>query len=1063
MFEPLQIELLGAFTVLLKGQPIRSFRSAKSRALLAYLAAQPDQEHSRATLATLFWGDLPDTAAKTNLRVELSNLKRLLGAHPALDIARNVVCFHSEWAAIDATAFQAAVTSFLMLPLESQNAQLHHLSAALDHYQGDFLRGFHLVGSPDFEDRQLLTRERLHELMMQALDTVQARYAEQARWRDLAATARRQLAMLPWHEPAHRFLMQALSAQGDPQAALAQYAQCCNTLQRELGVDPAPETVSLAARLRGDAALPVPARHNLPSQTKSLIGRADEVKQLGRHVQTQRLITLLGVGGVGKSTLAQAVALNALHHFADGVWFVPLANVTAGDVAHQRIALAIAAAIGFQVTDFQTPLTELTTYLADKKMLLILDNWDHLTASAEHLLNPLFARTPVRVLATSRVRLMLEEEMAVPLGGLTRADAFALFIERAQRIASEFSVAGDRARTDAVSHICAQVAGLPLGIELAASWVEHFSVEEISQSVARIEIEPQQMDNHIPRHHKISSIFEYSWRLLSPQQQQILARFSIFRGGFDRESAATVAESTLSDLSILISHSLVQRVSAGRYDLHPLIQEFAAAKLTVRQETMLQGKHSMHYLSTLVTTPQDDWARLLVVDFENVRSAWQRAVWAGDLTSIRPSVTKFAEFIARFGLMTEGETFFRDAVTCFGEKEDNELVAQLLHQQWRFTRALRGLPEAATLAERVLMTSQNPELQIQAHLDLANAYAEAGEWDQANGHFEGAEALLKQSSDLLAYILVVETRIHINALHFRGDFAHGIARLQEMLALLGSVERPHVELEDTRFRLVLSLSLLAVRYGDYALAIRCGLENLTRVTSMSHRQKRIWILLDLALGEQFAGLFDEAAGHNLEALSLAEEISAIDDVGLLSANLCLTLRQTNRLNEGLAYGLKGADLLKSLGIQRQEGQARNRVGHTLLALRRWIDADAAYAQALAVWEPLQHPNRFEAMAGRAVTAFHLNRRSEALSLVDETLTLVERAGLQGVVEPVLLLLNCEQVLRRTGQMARAQQTLQQAAAWINTIAGRISDDRLRQTFLNRPDNQAVARRLISYQ
>jgi tetratricopeptide (TPR) repeat protein len=215
----------------------------------------------------------------------------------------------------------------------------------------------------------------------------------------------------------------------------------------------------------------------------------------------------------------------------------------------------------------------------------------------------------------------------------------------------------------------------------------------------------------------------------------------------------------------------------------------------------------------------------------------------------------------------------------------------------------------------------------------------------------------------------------------------------------------------------------------------------------------------LALAEQFAGLFDDAASHNLEALALAEEISAVDDIGLLSANLCLTLRQTDRLIEGLAYGRKGAEVLKSLQIQRQEGQARNRIGHTLLALHRWDDADAAYADALAVWEPLQHPNRYEAVAGRAVAAFHLNRRDEALALIDEALSFVEHEGLQGIVEPVLLLLNCAAVLRRVGQAERAQGALQRAETWLRAIAGRISDEGVRQSFVNRPDNRELERRL----
>jgi predicted ATPase/DNA-binding SARP family transcriptional activator/tetratricopeptide (TPR) repeat protein len=1058
MHDELEVRLLGEFSVRLNGQPLRSFRSAKTRGLLAYLAAQPDREHSRDSLATLLWGESTDQAAKTNLRIELSSLKKTLSDHPALEISRASVCFHSALAGLDAHRFQEVVGDFMGLTAEAQDQQLAQLVAAIDLYQGEFLAGFHLDDAIEYEDWQLIIREHLHALMMQALETLQLHCAEQGHWAELAAAARRQLALLPWHESAHQYLMQALASQGEIQAALAKYARCCQILQEEMGIEPSLAIQDLAARLRSGKPAAQPGQHNLRQQAKSFVGRSAERDRLHNLVQTENLVTIVGIGGMGKTHLALTVAQEMLHNFRDGVWFVPLASIPAGQNAHEQIALAIAAAIGYPVTDMQTPLAELLRYLADKRMLLVLDNWDHLADSAEFALAPLLNSTPVHVLATSRVRLKLQGENTLLLDGLPQDEAFTLFVERARRLVPSFATVEALADPASILRICQQVAGLPLGIELAASWVEHYAVDEISRTIAQIGMKPQQAGRMVERHQSLHAVFEYSWQLLSPAQQQILARLSIFHGGLDRDAATMIAESTLSDLSMLIGHSLVQRVTVARYDLHPLIQEFAGAKLTAEQAVRLQQKHGQHYLSTLATTPQDDWARL-VVDFENMRSAWQRAVQTGDGQLIQLSVTVFGEFIARFGLMTEGEILLSDAVARFAEDGDNELVAQLLHQQWRFTRALRGLREAAALAERVLSTTASPALQIQAHIDLANANAEAGDWDQANLHFDGAEALLQQSSDLLTYIRTVETRTHINALHFRGDFAHGITRLQEMLTLLDTVEHPGAEEEEMRFRLLLSLSLLAVRHGDYALAIRCGLENLNRVASLSHRQKRVWVLLDLALAEQFAGLFDTAASHDLEALALAAEISAMDDVGLLSANLCLTLRQTDRVAEGLAYGRTGVEILNSHKILRQEGQARNRVGHTLLALQCWDDAHRAYGEALGVWETLEHPNRYEALAGQAVAAFHLNRRDEATRLVEEALSFVKTAGLQGIVEPVLLLLNGETVLSGLGQKERALAVLQQAQAWIEQIAARISDEAIQRAFLKRPDNNRLSDRL----
>ncbi|MCB0109940.1 MAG: NACHT domain-containing protein, partial [Caldilineaceae bacterium] len=614
-------------------QPVTQFRSAKSRALLAYLAAQPDREHARATLATLLWGDLADSNAKTNLRIELSNLNKVLGKHPALNITRNAVRFDHAWATVDVVDFRAAVTHFLALPIESQMVQLAQLTTALAGYQGEFLAGLHVDNALEFEEWQLLMREQLHEQAMQALTLLQQRHAEQGNWPALAAAARRQLALVPWQESAHRNLIQALVAQGQRVAALEQYEKCCAILHAELGVEPTLATQAIVARLRGgkpttaatthsgtrqSSAPHAVIRHNLPQQLKSLVGRTAEISNVYALVQQAQLVTLLGLGGVGKSRLALAVAQQALHDFADGVWFVSLAHIAATESAPNRSALAIAAALGFPVTDMQAPLTELAAHLADKELLLILDNWDELTAAAEQLCAHLLANPGVHLLATSRVRLLVEEERVVQLQGLPPEEALTLFVERARRIVPTFAGEGQEV---AIGQICDAVAGLPLGIELAASWVEHFSVAEIGQSLSQIAVAPNSADEYVARHQTLDGVFAYSWQLLSPPQQQLLARLATFRGGFDRSAVRVVAEGNLSDLSLLIAHSLVQRISAGRYDLHPLVQEFAQNKLSATERVRLDQRHSQYYLTLLHTREERGH---LFIEFENMRSAWQR-------------------------------------------------------------------------------------------------------------------------------------------------------------------------------------------------------------------------------------------------------------------------------------------------------------------------------------------------------------------------------------------------------------------------------------------------------
>ncbi|MCB0188721.1 MAG: tetratricopeptide repeat protein, partial [Caldilineaceae bacterium] len=367
---------------------------------------------------------------------------------------------------------------------------------------------------------------------------------------------------------------------------------------------------------------------------------------------------------------------------------------------------------------------------------------------------------------------------------------------------------------------------------------------------------------------------------------------------------------------------------------------------------------------------------------------------------------------------------------------------------------------------RLLAFTKDPDLLLRTYLELATKYAEIAAWEQAEHYFGLVDELAAQSSDPQFYVFAVESPIHIRTLHFRGDYKAYIDRLSALLMWLDGLP-DHAFASDAsqrelRRRVLSSLGMAAMRYGDYGLAIATAHQALTMFDAKVRDPQRGWLLLDLALAEQFAGLYPEAVAHNQEALAMVEASGAIDDIGLLQANLCLTLRQGGDLWEALRYGQAGIEALASVGLTRMEGQARNRVGHTLLAMARWQEAAVAYAEALAIWEPLHHPNRYEAVAGQAVALDHLGRSSEALELVRDVLAFVAREGLGGIVEPVLLLLHCEAVLTGGGDTAAARRVLHQAATWIETIAARISEDQVRAVFLTKPDHQRLAQRRKLY-
>ncbi len=319
-------------------------------------------------------------------------------------------------------------------------------------------------------------------------------------------SAERQIQLDPLREPAYRQQMRILAKQGERSLALASFERCRKVLREELGLDPEAETLSLHAQLLAgevtrqparptaqaapppdDAGAAARARHNLPQQLTSFVGREEELAAIGRRLEARdsRLISLVAPGGSGKTRLALQVGAENLHRFADGVYFVPLAGVQSAD----GIPAAIMDALGLRFTaGAATPLQQLTTVLARQQMLLIVDNFEHLIEEGvDLLLNLLRAAPNVTLLVTTREQLNCQAEDLFVLRGLAtpspedlardiaRAGQYAavrLFCERAYRLNKEFQLTADTA--PCVAEICRLVDGLPLAIELATSWLRDF-------------------------------------------------------------------------------------------------------------------------------------------------------------------------------------------------------------------------------------------------------------------------------------------------------------------------------------------------------------------------------------------------------------------------------------------------------------------------------------------------------------------------------------------------------------------------------------------------------------
>ena len=389
---------------------------------------------------------------------------------------------------------------------------------------------------------------------------------------------------------------------------------------------------------------------NLRAATTSFIGRESEVAELQAAVKAHRLVTLTGVGGVGKTRLALEVAARLADEFPDGVWFFELAAVT--DPA--AVPDAVAAVLGITQQPGKTVSESVAAALEGRVRLLVIDNCEHVLDAAADLIEAILAHSAtVRILATSREGLGVPDEQVWPVRSLDAAAgidsaAVSLFVERAQGIAPSFSmVDGDEAA--AVTEICQRLDGIPLAIELAASRMASMTASEMRDRLDhrfRLLVGSRR---GLERHHTLRHAVAWSYDLLDDTEKTVLDRCSVFAGGFDLQSACAVAGSDdldeyaiLEVLDALVRKSLlVADRSSGRtrFSMLETIRQFAEEQLVARGEASeIRAAHSRYFagreadILALWDSPRQreayDW---FTIELANLRTAFRWAADHGDL------------------------------------------------------------------------------------------------------------------------------------------------------------------------------------------------------------------------------------------------------------------------------------------------------------------------------------------------------------------------------------------------------------------------------------------------
>jgi predicted ATPase/DNA-binding SARP family transcriptional activator len=717
----LEIRILGLIDIRCDGVLV-GLRYDKLRALLAYLAVEARQPHAREALIGLLWPDAPETDARRNLSQALFNLRQALGdrdrpGEPFFLADRESIQLNPQSNfAVDVARFErllAEAAAHRHGP-EACPACVERWREAVALYRGDFLQSFYVPDSTEFEAWALLKREALRGQVQHALSQLTAYHEHTQDYARGLEYARRQLALEPWREEAHRDLMRLLARSGQRSAALAQYEAAGKLLASELGVPPAPETDALLAQIKAgqwDPTRPAPPAPQPAGRTPSLplpltafVGREHELSEVAGLLADPhcRLLTLIGPGGMGKTRLALQAATAQAPRFTLGATWVPLGG--AATTAH--MVTAIVEALGIVLPSTVDPIDALTQKLQDRPALLVLDNFEQLLADPESVvwLAGLIRATPdLKLLVTSREALQLPGEWVLTLEGLG-ASAPELFTQAARRLRAGFELS--EADLPHVTRICHLVGATPLAIELAASWVRVLSCAEIAEELSGAfsanrppDVLATQARGVPERHRSLAAVFEHSWQLLTAPEQAALGRLSVFCGGFTRGAAEQVAGATLATISALSAKSLLKRVGASRYELHPLVRQYAASRLaaTPGEAAAAQAAHCAHFARFLADhaepmrgSRQREAVAEVAGDFDNVQAAWAWAVAHGRVSELHQMGLPIYYFAQRRSRYREGHALLTQAIARLageaGPAAQEAVAGFLLQRGWLHIR-----------------------------------------------------------------------------------------------------------------------------------------------------------------------------------------------------------------------------------------------------------------------------------------------------------------------------------------------------------------------------------------